>query len=411
MNKLHRRAMLGAATAVLATASSLSLSDEALACHRTTCKPWRRKPAPPPPAPEPTPSDAKPYGGLYYGCAYAAGDLGNTPFQTYHAHRFVCERGGHVAKVRWLSPRRSGYYAGNGGNLIVHICEDAGGVPNLSRKVGSTPLQTAAYGLGDAPLVSFQTPVPLTFGQTYHIVWEQVAVSRGWLSIDDLWSFAPTTPRSAYPLQGNALASLMHIPSTDEFRLRPEQVPIHELHYSDGVVKGQGYTFGCNTEKRLIDGGRQVRQVFTVPMAASFDSLQLWLWRLGSGSGDLSVVLKDVASGARLATALVPRSDVTVSCQDRGCSTPVSWVNVSFDKVAALQAGQKVACVLTAPEGAQYVACPNWKNFWNGFSADSMWRNARAEFSTNSGSSWTGWSLWGQSNRSDIDMPMLFRVI
>ncbi|WGF87861.1 hypothetical protein [Marinivivus vitaminiproducens] len=360
----------------------------------------------------------QPYRGQYFGCHISGAGLGNTRYWTQHAHRFRCELSGPITGLRWYnvvnSPGQTGYSNGLGGRIQVQIRTDDGGMPG-EEVLGETAVLDDPFRLGEYPLVTFETPVVLEEHRLYHIVYRQLAPDRGLISVNDIWAPAVPQPRSGWPFWNDDLASILHgINGHTGWAIRENHIPIFELHYRNGAIKGQGYTFGGFKDARTIDGPRLVRQRFGMDRGGrTVGQVRLRLWRGFEGDGDLSIRLTDMG-GRTIGLAEVPRTAISASEGDRDdATTTIAWVSAVFDRPARLEGGTTYGLVLSAPGGAGYRIASTFKGFFEKFTEDKMWpeETSYAQFSDDGGASWRGWSLWGSHDRADTDLPVLFTIV
>ncbi|PCC74828.1 hypothetical protein SAMN02745121_05993 [Nannocystis exedens] len=92
------------------------------------------------------------------------------------------------------------------------------------------------------PLVEFAEPAWLDVDQLYHIVYVQLGEPGNEVSINDLHNLTYGSPKS--PFFDDDFATLICRENTGWSR-RARYIPLFELHYDDGVVKGQGNLAGA----------------------------------------------------------------------------------------------------------------------------------------------------------------------
>lgn len=374
-------------------------------------------PAPPPPPPA-SANSALPYDGQYVGCHIFAGNLGNTRYSQYHAHRFRAERTGEVAKVRWLNQynlERPGYHEGNGGRISVEVRTDAGGFPS-GTVLGQTAIVGPAVELGRMPLVNFQSPIQLTQGQIYHLVYRQHASSQGIVSIDDLDLRVRPETYTIYPPLMNVLASIAwRSPGSGkppEWTIIPTRIPIFELHYTDGKIKGQGWVNGGRNHTAEIQGSRQARQEF--PMGGTsrrVSEIAFLLYRKTNAGGDLTLQIKH-SGGNVLASMTVPRSSISLTPGDSNGNPPMNWVKLAVPGTPTLEAGQTYHVVFSSAAGSEFRAMPAQRgNLFTPFREDKLLSLGKATYSKNSGVSWTDWPVsWGSGYDRSWSLPVLLSL-
>jgi hypothetical protein len=373
-----------------------------------------------PPPPAAVTDSALPYGGRHVGCPLFAGNLGNTRYYEYHAYRFRAERTGGVAKIRWLNQfnlERPGYHSGNGGRISIEIHKDADGYPS-GQILGGTPIMGPALDLGRMPLVRFSDPIQLQEGAIYHIVFRQHAVREGWISVDDLDLKAVPETFTVNPPWIGALASLAWrspgFTSRGE-RLPPEwtplpyRVPVFELHYTDGLIKGQGWVNGGRNHLGEIDGNKLARQELKIGgTSRQVRELAFVLYRRTAGGGDLEVRLEH-SSGARIASMTVPRASISLTSGDYPGNPPMNWVKLEVPGTPILEAGQRYHVVFSAPHGSSYWAMPTQRgNVFTPFNEDKLQTLGQAAYSQSNGVSWTDWPVsWLRGYDRSWSLPLL----
>jgi len=140
-----------------------------------------------------------------YGASFGSDGLANTrlgPSGCMISYRFLAKHSGYLAQVRvYLIPDKTGYAAGTGGTINVTLNTDDG---TSSHHPTSTVLGTHVISnILSLPLpsryfylVKFSSPVTVTAGHLYHLVFKNVdnAPTYNYLSVDDLYHAVPTTP-------------------------------------------------------------------------------------------------------------------------------------------------------------------------------------------------------------------------
>lgn len=349
-----------------------------------------------------------PFSGRFIGLHLSAGGVGNTEF-TYgrpHSYRFRAEKTGYITKVRYFnrynSDGRTGYSSGNGGTIRIEIQTNSGGVPS-----GSVLGQTGTHNglsIGRFPLLNMDRPAYVVEGQVYHMVFNQLSTS-GWVSVNDLHFFAPSTPLSIYDPDFASLTrkwgSWLH---------RRDRHPIYELHYADGQVKGQGYLDAGRRYPQYVSGSSQLRQQIRAAVSRNTTQVSFRAWSTGGGGG-MTVTLES-PQGDRLASTYVSAGELSVSSGDRPGAAATRWVTKSWDRAAWLQAGTTYR-VRFAASGGNFGFIPLQKGFRWGFREDKqqpLGIGTAGQRSFNGGGSWQGLVLYGKTNRDDLDLPVLLTL-
>ena len=129
----------------------------------------------------------------------------------------------------------------------------------------------------------FTTQPQLTYGTTYHLVFEQLTPNVGKVSVNDLHDWTPPPDGLViFPLQKSKLASIRY--ENNAWRVMPGYIPIYELAYTDGVAKGQSWMDGGRGCFQNIGGGNVARQSFTMydRAAATVYGVYFAFFRTGS---------------------------------------------------------------------------------------------------------------------------------
>ncbi len=345
----------------------------------------------------------------FYGTPWHADSLGNIPldgegygYGSPVDYRFRASYTGTVTGVRvYLMHSQAGYAAGTGGSVAVELHADDG---SSGHRPASAVLTTGLLSNPTAsyfPLITFKAPAQVTGGALYHLVWsnKDPSPNQNWVSLNCLYQ----EKGSSYPLQ--PFTSDLDLAVLDASgKLNPDYptTPIYSLSYSDGRSQGVGYMeVWANPEgQATIGGGAKVREELTVSGPdRTIDQVTINLKRT-SGSGALTVRLEQ-ASGALVEEGTIASSAV---------ATDYGWVTYPLSAPRVLKSGQGYHLVLSAPAGTTYRVYP-LRDGSDGyeFAEGSVFADGRAQIS--SGSSWTGWTYWGETNRSEADLQLYFRVV
>jgi hypothetical protein len=180
----------------------------------------------------------------------------------------------------------------------------------------------------------------------------------------------------------------------------PGYSPIFEVFFSNGDYQGYGYVEAFIMAPEIISGPSAVRETFTVTgPSRTVSSVGVRLARV-SGSGNLTVRLEN-ASGTLIEQGYLAASSFPIT-------SPAShvWAKYTFATPQNLIAGQTYHLVLQAPSTTEYEAFSMEKGTAYGFDKLTYFPDGYAQF--NSGTGWTGWSVWGATNRIDSDLQFYF---
>jgi hypothetical protein len=122
----------------------------------------------------------------------------------------------------------------------------------------------------------------------------------------------------------------------------------------------------------------------------------VWLRRL---SGDQPLTLRlEKTDGTLLEQGSILASSIP---------TTYSWTNYTFNSAQSLVVGQSYNLTLSAPAGTSYDTYSVWDGT-NIFTSNTRFADGYSQFNTGSG--WTGWDMWGQSNLTNGDLMFYFSL-
>lgn len=369
-----------------------------------------------------------PYANRLYGNPIHAEAVGNTRYTADRpaSFRFRAERSGTIEAVRWFNKYdvaggNVGYSTGNGGRIRVdlraNVVVGGNNVP-AATSLGSTAPQPRAIELGYFPVVEFLDPKPqVVAGQLYHLVFNQLDTSgANTISVNMLHTKKPIDLGGNGrfgPYWGDELAHLWYSGgSNGTWNVRPDRAPIFELRYSDGVSTGQGMIFSHDSATKSIGGTEMARQVFTVrDTSRTVAGLWMRVRRSGSSTPPELIVRLETSAGTLVEQLTVPAGAVPASTI---YDNQIPWLYRPFSQNRTLQLGQGYRVRFSAASGGYHLhAIQKGLNF--GMQDRNNWRDAHAQYSVNSGSTWVGWNFTathlGTQTRNDMDLPIAFRVV
>ena len=150
-----------------------------------------------------------------------------------------------------------------------------------------------------------------------------------------------------------------------------------------------------------IYGTRAVRETFTVSSNVKVSSAAIRVSRI-RGNNPLVVRLED-ANGTLVHQGSIQAVDIPETSE----GNPV-WAKLPFGTTYTLLAGHTYHLDFEASSTSLYEAFPIRKGSKYGFRAGTYFPYGHAEFKQ--GSSWVGWTQWGQANRTDADLQFYFNV-
>jgi hypothetical protein len=283
-----------------------------------------------------------------------------------------------------------GYSWGNGGTIRASIQADINGTPS------GVPIGTAAQWSPGNPagdwevwtLHAFPTPISLTAGTVYHLVYDNVAADpvRNYISLNVLFHYGSTpTPRTA--AFTDDFATLYA--TTGAWQLQAADLPIFDLAYADGGHDGQGYIGTLADRYGNIAGTSDMsRERFTVSGGSRTVTKAHVRTRRISGTGPLTIALVS-AAGAVLASATVPATSIpTGSVPGPGAALQGdTWAHVTFPAPVVLTSGQSYALRLSTDAASRYTVVPLQQGTSKGL-ASRVFADGDGQRSTDGGTNW-----------------------
>ncbi len=348
--------------------------------------------------------------GVKYGIPYHGDSLINMRVGVYAgwevAFRFKAQNSGYVNQVKWYNvySSRPGYHGLTGGALLVQIQTDN---PSAHMPSGNVLTQFVFDGpawKGAFPLKTFDSPVYLSEGVLYHIVFINIHPDRQthYISVNTLQKDVVASPRQP-GINDLDLATLRRGSPAADWYLEDRGAPIYQLNYTDGFKQGFGYmAVGVNYPKRVIyssDGELKVRQGFNPSSAMVVNSM--------------SVRLKKVGDPVPLRAEITDASGNILAYGDRRFTdSDYVWIEWEFDSLTLFPDQQYyVVFRLTSDSGTSgYEFFPILEGAMYGFSPNTYYSQGRAEYQDGIASAWKGWKVYSADDRNDCDLQLYFDV-
>jgi hypothetical protein len=343
----------------------------------------------PPPAPSSGVNTAQAFGGQYLGCPLYSASKAPNGYWDKHSYRFVAEHTGTVKTVRWENRTGSGYSVGSGGTIRLSIQTDKGGVPS-GQKLGYTAAVQPR----------------LTYGTTYHIVFEQLAPNVGKVSVNDLHDWTPPPDGLViFPLLKSKLASIRY--ENNAWRVMPGYIPIYELVYTDGVAKGQPWMDGGRSCFQNIGGGNVARQTFVMyDTSVTVRGVYFAFFRNGS-VGTVTIRLTNNGNQT-LSQATIDGNRATYATA--GDSGAVRWLYTAIGPTTFAKGGT-YHVAFQAPAGSGLRAMPSTDGYFYGFANKAgHYLNRGAQYSTSGGASWGSWPMLGGRVSNWVSLPVFLKT-
>lgn len=371
----------------------------------------------------PSTNDDKPYRNRLFGCAIHAEAVGNTRYGYGKpaAFRFAAERSGEVSSLRYFlrydtATGHVGYSIGNGGTIRIELRtnDPATGFPT-NTVLARTANLSNLIGTDRFAQIPFLAPFPvLTAGTIYHLVFIQLDPSGdNEISVNMLHTKVPIptagTGRMG-PFHGDVMAHLW-VNTAGGWYVRTDRCPIFELTYADGMACGIGWIFAHDSGDKQIGGAFMARQRLPIlDENRTVDGVWLRVRKSGGSPSELICQLIDASAGTILEDARIPATQVVTSTR---YDNAVPWQFRSFSQPRTLTKGKTYLVRFSASSGNYWFGATQRGTSF-GMKDRNMVNAGYAEYSTNSGSSWAGWSFTSESlgtqARTDMDLPVALRI-
>lgn len=238
---------------------------------------------------------------------------------------------------------------------------------------------------------SFPGTDHLSTGTLYHLVLSNTDASptTNFLSLDDLGN---TNLTSAPYYAGNAQTNCSTAACFQNFAelwqdtappwaVKTNHIPIISVNYTGGVHQGQNYTDALAISQLFnVQGANQAGQTFNPTVNRAVNSVGVWVQKVGSPSGPLTVALQTAAGGA-IDSVSIPAGSV---------STTFTWLTGLFPTPHSLTSGSNYRVVLSAPSDASnyYQVFPMQTGGSLGMPTVTS-QFTEGNYQTNTGSGWT----------------------
>jgi hypothetical protein len=316
-----------------------------------------------------------------YGPGIGADSLANTQLggtscgcaNSQSAYHFRASASGPLTSARFYIVDGSGYAGGTGGTIRVMIEPDAGGVPSGTALTSTTFTPGNPVKIGYLPAVTFSSPAMLTAGTLYDLVFMNVdaAPKTNYMSLDGLFTFA----NEAQP--GVAADWKQLINTGVGWFVRPNYNPILDLTIG-GSHQGMGYMEVWVNAPTAIGGANEVREQFTASRTVTVNQVML----RAAGSA--------VTASLAGQTAIIP------------VPSSIGWATGTLAAPVTLVAGTAYQLVFTSTGTASTWGIERGSGY--SFSPLTYFNDGFGQFSTNGGSTWSGFNQPGGSkNNTNAD--------
>lgn len=355
----------------------------------------------------------------YYGEKWGADGLANTTIgpNIQGDYRFRATHSGTLTAVHTFFICAPGYGAGTFGSYRVDLETDDGTASHLpSGTVLSTATEASPTTLFTTE--TFGSPATLSTGNLYHVVYTNIDASPtvNYCSLDMMfWSSPAPDPwqKTVANLdwahlynQGTIVSPNWHLRSGVTVGDGGNYFPTLELVYGDGTKLGNGYMESwINTSRKTITGANQTREEILAVSGGDQKVASVTIrMKKDSGSDPLTVTLK-TGAGSTVETGTIPAAAFVASG-----TAGDNWVTYTFVSPRTLTNGSAYNLVLSAPGTSQYSQFPIRKGASHNFDAGSYFADGHAQFSTNTGASFSDWPDESANPSAEGDMQFFFTL-
>lgn len=336
-----------------------------------------------------------------YGAALNSDGLANLEIGKYSrkvSYRFRAGKSGPVQSVLvYIKANSLGYFAGNGGQVLVELQADDGTAAHLPS--GTVLAQSIVLSNLLPPSLfnrtfSFTTQPALVQGTIYHLVFINSAPDplNNYVSINNIYNQRGT--QNMQPGVSDVDLAVLFTDASTPWGVTYFHTPIFSLNFADGTSQGQGNIDALVGSAASINGSSQVRETFTVTGSNKvISAVSVRLQKQGS-PGNLTIRL-EAQDGALIEQGTVSASSV---------SATYNWVTYSFNANHTLIVGESYNLILSAPAGDSYQMYPIQKGVLYGFNPPAVFGDGHYQRTTGSG--WVDL----QGNRTDFDMQFYFTL-
>ncbi len=316
------------------------------------------------------------------------------------SYRFRASTSSRLSSIRVyvMGPSHSGYGAGTGGTWRVTVQTDDGTARH--RPSGRVLASTTMRPTSVFPVIRWATKARLTRGRLYHIVFTNIDAhpASNYASLNGVFTYDRTSTRQ--PAFSNRSWGQLSWSSGHGWSESSSTVPIMQLNYANGVVRGVGYMEVWIGAAKTISGSARARETFTVRGANRRISRVAVRLRRSGGSSPLTLRLEN-AAGSLVASCSVKASAITTSGH-------ASWARCAFSSAHVLRSGRTYHLVVSTSSGTSYSLYVIRQGTTYGFSAHTYFSDGRAQYT--SGHGWGGFDQPGGSgNAGEADLQFYLK--
>lgn len=257
---------------------------------------------------------------------------------------------------RIFSTTKPGYSGGTLGTIVISIVNNASGSP------GTLVATCTGANVGNFPAFTCPSASVIT-GQTYYVLFTNTDPSPtvNFASVDGLYDVGGVAdPNFPYTTL---------ISNSATWTVYPTVQPILQLNYANGHAQGNGYMeVWINTSSVTLSGSTWARELFTPTATRTVLSVKI---------GPAAV------AGTTLTLAL--SNGTVIESGTLGAPASTGWITYVFTTPHTLTSGTAYELVLKGT-GKAY---PIRQGSNQGFTNETYFPDGHAQFSTDSGATWT----------------------
>lgn len=316
----------------------------------------------------------------------------------------------------------AGYSAGDGGDIKITLRSDDG---TSSHNPSSTILARMTFSPNIQSGIdirfkdmSFPTAPTIEKGTIYHLHFENVHPdkSKNWISINNVYNQSRSESMLQPTEDPTEWSLLNRLGANGTWKISAGYCPILALGIDTSgdsipeVYQGNGYMefWGASSNGVRVGGTQLLRQGFKATQSLTVGGISVNAGRY-SGTGDLQVELLS-STGTVLGSGTISSGSFPIATSSTNCPGGITgdkchvWAFAQFSTAPSVVLGQNYYVRISAPSGSEYrFNFPRDGSIKYGWPAGTV-LSGRAEKSTTGGSTWTGITYYGISNRSDADL-------
>ena len=301
----------------------------------------------------------------YYGAPWGADELSNLTIGEWEgrevSYRFRAENTGTTQDLRlyWVFAP-GGYYAGDGGDILIEIQTDDGTADHLPS--GNTIASYIYYDPLTEAFPALPISANLVEGELYHIKFTNIDSNpvANFVSINDLFSWQVVLSPMHPTVSQEDLGVLLKRANGWNWELKEDHAPIFDLTYTDNFSQGQGYIDPKSSQIKTIDSNNRIKQTFiNNDQNRLLKEVSVRVEKI-DGNADLTMRLEDfhghAYDGTLIEEGAFPTSYIVGA----------NWVTYAFSQPILLEQDNSYDLILES-DGGEYTMNPIQEGEYYGF--------------------------------------------